>query len=114
MRPQLERAQIAEAIGRGFFHADKPYDFDFDFSRSDRLVCTEVVYRSFEGIGGIQFQLTRRAGRLTLSAGDLLQKAMAADGFEALAVFCPARSEEICVGSAALETLKATVGRKRI
>ncbi len=114
VRPQLERAQIAEAIGRGFFHADKPYDFDFDFSRSDRLVCTEVVYRSFEGIGGIQFQLTRRAGRLTLSAEDLLQKAMAADGFEALAVFCPARSDEICIGSAALETLKATVGRKRI
>jgi len=114
LRPQLERNQIAEAIGRGFFHADKPYDFDFDFARSDRLVCTEVVYRSYEGIGGIQFNLTRRAGRLTLSAEDLLQKAIEADGFVAHAVFCPAKSPDICFEAKAVEALKATVGRKSV
>ena len=112
IRPQLSPQQVAEAIGRGFFHADKPYDFDFDFARSDRLVCTEVVYRSFEGVGGIEFELTRRAGRLTLAAEDLLQKAVDRNGFDTHAVFCPAISETICFGAAADDILRRTIGRK--
>lgn len=112
LRPQLSRQHIAEAIGRGFFHADKPYDFDFDFARSDRMVCTEVVYRSYEGIGGMSFELTRRAGRMTLSAEDLLQKSMAQNGFVTQAVFCPAISTEIQQGADADEILRQTVGRK--
>lgn len=112
LRPQLSREHIAEAIGRGFFHADKPYDFDFDFARSDRLVCTEVVYRSYEGIGGLAFQLTRRAGRMTLSAEDLLKKSMDQDGFTTRAVFCPAISNEIQYATNADQILKQTVGRK--
>ena len=76
IRSSIDRQEIASAIGRGFFHDGKPYDFDFDFARSDRLVCTEVVYRSYEGVGGVEFQLTRRAGRLNLSAEDLLRKAL--------------------------------------
>ncbi|MBC7820786.1 MAG: hypothetical protein IAG10_28205, partial [Planctomycetaceae bacterium] len=62
VRPMLSSEDIAQAIGRGMLHEGKAYDFDFDFTRSDRLVCTEVVYRSYQGIGGIQFPLTRRAG----------------------------------------------------
>jgi hypothetical protein len=112
LRPQLSREHIAEAIGRGFFHADKPYDFDFDFARSDRMVCTEVVYRSFEGIGGISFELTRRAGRLTLSAEDLLQKSMVRNGFTTLSVFCPAISDKIHYGADADGILTQTVGKK--
>ncbi len=114
IRPQLQPAEIAEAIGRGFFHADKPYDFDFDFARSDRLVCTEVVYRSFDNIGGIEFNLTRRAGRLTLSAEDLLQMAVDGKGFDPLAVFCPAKSPDVCYNENASETLQATIGRKNV
>ena len=64
LRPQLELDEIYDAMARGMFHTGKSYDFDFDFSRADRLVCTEVVYRSYEGVGGIRFDLTRRAGRL--------------------------------------------------
>ena len=52
VRPMLSQADIAQAIGRGMLHEGKAYDFDFDFTRSDRLVCTEVVYRSYQGIGG--------------------------------------------------------------
>lgn len=114
IRPNLNMSDIAEAISRGFFHANKPYDFDFDFSRSDRLVCTEVVYRSFAGIGGIEFELTRRAGRLTLAAEDLLQMAVDKNGFTPIAVFCPAKSDQIVYDNAAAETLKSTIGRKSV
>ena len=63
------------------------YNFDFDFFSSDRLVCTEVVYRSYDGLDGIQFPLTERAGRKTLSAEDLLDFALNADVFEPVAIF---------------------------
>lgn len=89
LRPLLPATDVAQALARGLFHEGKPYDFDFDFTRSDRLVCTEVVYRSYEGIGGLRFELKRRAGRLTLSAEDLLHMALARQGFEPVAAFVP-------------------------
>jgi hypothetical protein len=90
IRPRLGEADVAAAIARGMFHEGKPYDFDFDFTRSDRMVCTEVVYRSYEGVGGMRFDLTRRAGRLTLSADDLVRMAVAGTHFDAVAVYAPA------------------------
>ena len=114
IRPQLSPGDVAEAIGRGFFHAGKGYDFDFDFARSDRLVCTEVVYRSYEGIGGISFGLTRRAGRVTLAAEDLLQKAVNKEGMVTHAVYCPAKSEKVLFGDDADEALRNTIGRKSV
>lgn len=109
IRPRLSPSEIQHAIGRGFFHVDKPYDFDFDFTRSDRMVCTEVVYRSYEGIGDLQFQLTRRAGRLTLSAEDLMRKALAEDGFDVSCVYCPTVLPTICVGSDAVKVVQSTL-----
>ncbi|MDG2129007.1 MAG: YiiX/YebB-like N1pC/P60 family cysteine hydrolase [Fuerstiella sp.] len=114
IRPQLQPRDVAEAIGRGFFHAGKEYDFDFDFARSDRLVCTEVVYRSYEGIGDISFDLTRRAGRLTLAAEDLLQKAVNTEGLMTHAVYCPAISRDVLFGDDGDEVLQKTIGRKSV
>ena len=108
LRPRLARHEVAEALARGLFHEGKPYDFDFDFTRSDRLVCTEVVYRSYEGIGGLKFSLTRRAGRMTFSAEDLIHMALDRAGFEPVAVYAPDYRAELLEGSAAEEGLRAT------
>ncbi|MBN2023807.1 MAG: hypothetical protein JW809_13555 [Pirellulales bacterium] len=104
LRPHLGRDDRAEALARALFHEGKPYDFDFDFTRSDRLVCTEVVYRAYEGIGSIAFVLSPRAGRLTLSAEDLIGMAIAGAHFEPVAAFSPAHAAELASGPAA-ETL---------
>ena len=108
IRPRLAAADIAEALSRGMFHEGKPYDFDFDFTRSDRLVCTEVVYRSFEGVGGIKFQLKRRTGRLTLAAEDLLQMALDRAGFEPLAAFCPQHGSRLTTAGDAEQLIRQT------
>ncbi len=87
LRPQVPAATVRRAIERGIVHEGKMYNFDFDFFSSDRLVCTEVLYRAYDGLDGIEFPLTERAGRKTLSAEDLLDFALDADVFEPVAIF---------------------------
>lgn len=72
LRPRLTEAQVAQAIGKAFSHHGKPYDFEFDFFTSDKLVCTELVYRSYEGL--LHFDLVRVMGRDTLPALEIARK----------------------------------------
>jgi len=93
IRPQIGPSEIAIGLARAAEHEGKLYNFDFDFFRSDRLVCTEVVYRAFDGLGSVDIPLRERSGRPTLSAEDLLDLAVAGRGFDPVAVFggpgCP-------------------------
>jgi Permuted papain-like amidase enzyme, YaeF/YiiX, C92 family len=69
LRPRVSEARKNAAIARAFSHYGKPYDFDFDFSTTDKLVCTELIYRAYdEPIRGesIQFRLVQVLGRYTL------------------------------------------------
>ena len=110
IRPRLSGDAVKEAICRALFHDGKPYDFDFDLTRSDRLVCTEVVYRSFQGLAGINFALTDRAGRKTLAAEDLLAMALNEQHFEVVAAFAPGYSTGVTTDSEASAVLRATLG----
>lgn len=109
IRPNLPASSISRAIGRSFFHDGKPYDFDFDFTRSDRMVCTEVVYRALDGIDQMEFPLTVRAGRMTLSAEDLLTLALGGKGFQVVAAFCPSRDRQVLRDQAAATLVKETL-----
>jgi len=64
LRPRLTKAQLREAVARAFSHHDKPYDFEFDFFSTDRLFCSEVVYRAYDGM--LELPLKNIMGRLTL------------------------------------------------
>lgn len=87
IRPNLSKDEIAEGIVRATTHAGKGYNFDFDFFRSDQLVCTEVIYRAYDGVGGKNIPLTERMGRMTLSAEDLLDMALDTDWAEPVAIY---------------------------
>jgi uncharacterized protein YycO len=87
IRPRLGQDSICQAIERALRHQGKMYNFDFDFFSSDRIVCTEVVYRAYDGLEGIRFPLNERAGRKTLSAEDLLDFALDTDAFTPVAIF---------------------------
>lgn len=109
LRPRVPAETIRRAIERGIVHEGKLYNFDFDFFSSDRLVCTEVIYRSFDGLDDIEFPLTERAGRQTLSAEDLLDFALEKDVFDPVAIFGVEGCEErIVYGTPARNLLIAS------
>jgi len=87
LRPRLSDADLKAALTRGLSHAGKLYDFVFDFSVANRLVCTEVIYRAYHGIGDIDFKLSEKAGRKCLSAEDFLNQALTDNGFELVYVY---------------------------
>lgn len=87
LRPQLEPAQIALALSTALTHEGKQYDFEFDFRRANKLVCTEVVYRSFHGVGDIHFELTRNAGRMCLPAESLIDHAIEGKIYKPVCVY---------------------------
>ncbi len=72
LRPRLTKQEKAQAVVRAFRHQGKPYDFSFDFFTSDRLVCTELIYRSFQGL--VNLDLIRVMGRDTLPAVEIARK----------------------------------------
>jgi hypothetical protein len=110
VRPLLERSDIESALAQALMHEGKPYDFDFDFCASHRLVCTEVVYRAYEGIAGVQFDLRRHAGRFALAAGDILRMALARRHFEVVAVYVPGKASAIETGDAACDIVQRFEG----
>lgn len=87
LRPNLSKEGIRRSIERVVKHEGKRYKFDFDFFNSDRLVCTEVVYRAFDGIEAMRIPLTERAGRQTLTAEDLLDLSLDTELFSLWSVF---------------------------
>lgn len=71
LRPSLSQSELREALAEAFSHLGKPYDYEFDFNVTSRLVCTEIIYRIFHNRGGIRFPLVRRLGRYTLTGDDI-------------------------------------------
>ncbi len=65
LRPGLDDEQIAWVIVRAFGHIGKPYNFDFDFDNEESLVCTQLIYLSFEGM--VDFELRKIMGRPLLT-----------------------------------------------
>jgi hypothetical protein len=106
LRPRLTSDQVNEALARGMFHEGKSYDFGFDFTRSDRLVCTEVVYRAYEGIGGVGFRLSTKAGRLVLSGDDLVKQALREEHFDVAGVYLKPAADKLLTEDAARKVVE--------
>ncbi|MDG2126061.1 MAG: YiiX/YebB-like N1pC/P60 family cysteine hydrolase [Verrucomicrobiales bacterium] len=81
LRPRkLGEEEVRKMIVRAFRHLGKPYDFEFDFFSSDKLVCTELVFRAYSEVSGISFELVDVLGRQTLPPTEIVRKF--ADEFE--------------------------------
>jgi hypothetical protein len=72
LRPRVSTSHKAKAITRAFANLGKPYDFNFDFEDTNKLVCTQVVYLSYFDVLG--FGLQRILGRTTMPANEIARK----------------------------------------
>lgn len=106
LRPPLQDDSRQKALERALSHRGKPYDFVFDFRTADKLVCTEVVYRGYHGVGPIDFHLHETGGRLCLPAEALIDQATEC-GFE-LVLTAGVHGDRILTGELAESALQAT------
>lgn len=76
MRPVRSKVEKAKAIERAFFYFGRPYDFDFDFYTDESLVCSELVFKSFEPRAeqeGLRLGLEKVVGRMTLGPNSIVR-----------------------------------------
>jgi len=73
LRPRLSDSERANQIRDVFLYVGDEFDFSFDLTDASDQVCTEVVYRSLQGRGGIDLPLSEHAGRPTLPPDDILK-----------------------------------------
>ena len=106
LRPHVKMEQMAEGLARGLVHEGKAYDFDFNLKRSASLVCTEVIYRSYDGLGEIRFDVKQRAGRSTLSGSDLISMALRDENASVLAAYHVDFSQQLELDGKAIELIR--------
>eukprot|EP00903_Cladosiphon_okamuranus_P003717 g3715.t1 len=100
-------ADVREVTGRALSHVGKLYDFVFDFRQANRLACTEVVYRSWHGVAGMEFRLGETAGRFCLPAEELISQVLDNGKFRLTAFFGPG-CREVSFGEQAMERYLAS------
>lgn len=74
IRARLPKRERAIALMRAFGYAGRPYDYNFDFATDTALVCSELVFKSFqpgERMRGLALPLERVAGRLMMTPNEM-------------------------------------------
>jgi hypothetical protein len=74
LRPNVPAVTRALAIERAISYVGRPYDFDFNFTTDDQLVCSELVVKAYEPEAtskGIRPLWARIAGRSVVTPTEL-------------------------------------------
>ena len=77
LRPKVSKKEKAVALLRAFHYAGRPYDFNFDFATDAELVCSELVYKSYEPdqtMHGLRLPLVTMLGRLLLPPNEIVRQ----------------------------------------
>jgi len=76
IRPKLSKKDKLKALTYTFDNYLKPYDYNFDFSTEDTLVCSELVYKAYipsTDKEGLSYDLEKLAGRWILAPNDMVR-----------------------------------------
>ena len=75
-RPNLTDDEKLNALNTVHSYLGNQYDFSFDFNDAETQVCTELIYRGYNDVGPLHFELTKLAGTLNMSAEDVCRYAI--------------------------------------
>lgn len=73
IRPRLTKEQKFQGLLTAMSHFRKPYDFNFDFTTDSKLVCSELVYKSYRDFPGITLTPAQINGRLLITPNSLVE-----------------------------------------
>ena len=74
IRPRLPDDARLRAVLEAFKHYGKPYDYNFEFSTGESVVCSELVMKALRKTAtypGITFPLAKQNGRFVLPPNDI-------------------------------------------
>ena len=114
LRPRLSHAERAEQMRDVLSYVGDEFDFSFDLTDASDQVCTEVVYRSLQGRGGIDLLLSQHAGRLTLPPDDILRYCMQRGGNQLECILLVDESPEAAGTASILRGEEAQKGIARL
>ncbi len=83
-RPLLEAEEMKSAIKEAHAYLGNEYDFAFDINDASKQICTEIIYRAFNGKNNIRFDLVNWIGTMTLNADDIGKAALKSESIEFL------------------------------
>jgi hypothetical protein len=53
LRPRVSKSGRLHAVMTAFSYLGKPYDYNFDFRTDNEVVCSELIYKAYEGVAGL-------------------------------------------------------------
>jgi len=71
LRPRVSREDKLAAVFEALSHRGKPYDYEFDFSTDNALVCSELIWRAYRAAEGLSLAPESVGGRVLLSPNAL-------------------------------------------
>ena len=77
LRPRLTKKERAVALFRSFHYVGRPYDYNFDFTTDSAIVCTELVFKSYQECPdsrGLLFPILNILGRPATPANELVHQ----------------------------------------
>jgi len=74
LRPKISKSERWKAVLSALPHHGKPYNYQFDFRTESALVCSQLVYKAYETIEGLQLEPKMNSGRLLLSPNEIAEK----------------------------------------
>lgn len=72
LRPRAAKRDKAIAVARAFGYVGRPYDFNFDFHTDTALVCSEVLFKAYEG--SVTFPLATTLNRLATPPNEIVRE----------------------------------------
>jgi hypothetical protein len=74
LRARTSRSSLLAAVVEALAHLGKPYDYNFDFTSDNELVCSELIYKAFHEAPDITLEPEEVNGRLLLSPNQMAIK----------------------------------------